>query len=128
MKVGNLNGTPEEIKDFIANQGLDINSLLNIPPPKPKIYWLIFSVLLFCVFVLIITVFENLSPNYFSLMVLGGFGSAIWMAACLQIRYNNLKLTLLVLFLTLILLLMATRAISLYEAFEYLKELQRKSK
>lgn len=87
MKLGHLEGTPEEIRDFFADNGLDVNDYFQ-PPDKPiHSAWLFVSAIAVVVFVLWPNFTEK--PPHQMLPFLLGCLSLVWLTISLQIRYKQ---------------------------------------
>ena len=89
MKIGNLEGDPEEIRNFIENNGLNINDFLDLPKKRPALFWFIIPGFLFFVVLFWLTLFSPTSDALRNLLFLIGCLAGIWQAVNVQIRFQN---------------------------------------
>ncbi len=89
MKLGKAEGTPEEIKDFFENHGLNPEDYFDKTeiPLHPK--WVAIPGSAVAISVLLLVLFDNVSQKLHILFFLVGAGCACWAAASLQIRFKN---------------------------------------
>ncbi|KJF88237.1 hypothetical protein [Photobacterium phosphoreum] len=91
MKVGQLEGTPEEIKNLVENHGLNLNDYL-IKPDKPIcLKWVIapsigFSISLICTYIFGTSSEDEFIGNLFFLLTMG---LALWLTVVIQIRHKK---------------------------------------
>jgi hypothetical protein len=88
MKIGKMEGSPEEINNFFQNNGLNISEYLEKPEPPLKPIWLIAPVCFIVVFLATLTLF-TLNIGVMTFIFLLGCSAAIWLSAALQIRFKN---------------------------------------
>jgi hypothetical protein len=87
MKLGDLEGTPEEIKDFCENTGLNLSDYFQ-PPDKPiHSAWVYVPAIIVVVSVLWPN-FTEAAPSKAAPFLIGCLG-IVWLSISLQIRYKQ---------------------------------------
>ena len=87
MKLGDLEGTPKEIKDFFENTGLNLSDYFQ-PPDKPiHSAWLYVPAIIVVVSVLWPN-FMGAAPSEAAPFLIGCLG-IVWLSISLQIRYKQ---------------------------------------
>jgi len=129
MKVGNMEGSPQEIKDFIENNGLNIHDYLE-KSEQPKLpenplgkIWFVIPSLLYLTSIIGLILNSTLDKNWQNLIFLIGCCNTIWLSAIVQIRFNSLKTTILIAISGLLILLMAFEVITANELLQHAKEI-----
>lgn len=89
MKVGTVEGTPQEIKDFFINQGLQLSDYLEKPDEPLKKRWLTIPAILLVVTLVLLVVLSSIPKGAFLLLFLLGAGSVVWLSISIQIRFKN---------------------------------------
>lgn len=87
MKIGNIEGTPQEIKDFFEINGSDLGNFISSNQPKKR--WLIapaLTVVCCCVGGYFVT---SLNPEYITLCFIAGILSVGWLGGALQVLYGK---------------------------------------
>ena len=112
MKIGPVEGSPEEIKDFFQNNGL--NALDYMEPIDPPLKWLWFVVpsCTLIVVLALLTLFPPESNGAATFTFLIGCGAGLWIATNIQLRFKNVTASLIVAIGCLLLLLVALGALS----------------
>ncbi|WP_299176350.1 hypothetical protein [uncultured Neptuniibacter sp.] len=89
MKIGPVEGTPEEVNNFFQNNGLNPLDYFEKPESSLQTRWLIIPALLFVAsFVLLALVGDDYSKTKVVLF-LSGFASSVWLAVCVHIRFKT---------------------------------------
>ena len=90
MKIANLEGTTEEIKNFFLDTGLNPSDYFVpiVETPTKKI-WLILPCLSAVVSLVLLCLMPKLSAELRLLALISTFCSAIWGAVVLQIMHKN---------------------------------------
>ena len=89
MKLGPAEGTPEEIKDFLENNGMQPDKFF-LEPEKPIAarWFLASAVIIFgAIATLMFGEFSDKRAQTFAFLV--GGGGALWLAANIQLRFKN---------------------------------------
>lgn len=125
MKIGDgdMEGTPEEIKDFCENNGLNIEDYLE-KPEKPLSRSLFMAPSgLYIVFIIFLTVAAL--PNEWRIFIfLLGCCCSLWLGVNIQIRYKNTWATAFVIIGGIAFMLVALGVISPLELLERAQELK----
>lgn len=120
MKIGNIEGSPTEIKDFCKNNNLDIKDLIEKPKKEINKLWIIIPSLLFLSFSFAILYFCPSSTNTLLkiiLIVLGiSFGGCA--AFVIQLKYSNTAATIVFFIVCFFILGICTKFIPLKESFD----------
>lgn len=124
MKIGRMEGSPEEINNFFQNNGLNISEYLEKAEPPIKIIWLIAPVFFIILFLAGLTLF-SLSAGVSIFVFLLGCGAAIWLAAALQIRFKNTWAAIFVFFGILLIMLVAIGVVKPVEMIQYFKDFKK---
>lgn len=124
MKIGKMVGSPEEIRDFIENNGLNIEDYLELPQSRPKLVWSIPPVCLFIVVLCWLTLFPPTSIALQTFIFLIGCLGAIWLAVNVQIRFQNTWATTFLVVGTVLIMLVAIGVLSPEELIQQLKEIK----
>ncbi|PQJ85892.1 hypothetical protein [Photobacterium phosphoreum] len=126
MKVGQLEGTPEEIKNLVENHGLNLNDYL-IKPDKPIcLKWVIapsigFSISLICTYIFGTSSEDEFIGNLFFLLTMG---LALWLTVVIQIRHKNIWASSLSIFVLLLLSLVSLGVMQPYDLIIYIEKLR----
>lgn len=89
MKIGPVEGTPEEVKNFFQNYGLKLSDYFEKPESSLQTRWLIIPSALFVAsFILLAFVGDDYSKTKLVLF-LSGFASGVWLAVCVHIRFKT---------------------------------------
>jgi len=84
MRIGYIEGTPQEIKDLCENHGLNLGDYLEKPESPLATVWLIIPA---CAFVVSI-IFEVFFRNFKLLSLLAGGGSLTWLARFIHLGFD----------------------------------------
>jgi hypothetical protein len=107
MKIGKMEGTPEEIRGLIEDNGLKISDYLEKPEkPIAKIWLVIPSVLLVLSYAILVFA-PSLPAEAKTFTFLFGCCSGLWLSACTHILYKNNWVAMAVLFVALLVMLVA---------------------
>ena len=124
MKIGKLEGSPEEIRDFIENNGLNIEDYLDRPQPPLKLVWLIVPVCVIIVQLSWLTLFAPTSIALQTFVFLIGCGAGIWLAVNVQIRFQSTWAATFVAVGVVLIMLVAIGMLSPAELVQQLKEIR----
>lgn len=89
MKIGNVEGTPEEVRDFFENNGLNPSDFFEQPEPQLDKVWLIVPGVasLICALLLV-----ALGPTFDKLKItvfLIGLSTIVWLSVSVHIRFKS---------------------------------------
>lgn len=118
MKLGDLEGTPEEIKDFFENNGLALNDYFQ-PPDKPiHPAWLFIPTIIVVISVLWPNFADRTPPQ--TLPFLLGCLGIVWLTISLQIRYKQITVSSIAVFGCMAVLVVSYRLLTPLEAIQQL--------
>lgn len=107
MKIGKMEGTPEEIRGLIEDNGLKISDYLEKPEkPIAKIWLVIPSALLVLSFSILLFASSH-SSEARTFLFLIGLCAGLWLSAGTHLLYKNNWVANTVLFVTLLVMLVA---------------------
>lgn len=89
MKVGGIEGTPQEIRDTFENHGLRLEDYLEKPDEPLSKVWLFIPSGGVGVVLLLLVLLAPLSRTGLLLFFLLGAGFVVWLTASIQIRFKN---------------------------------------
>ncbi len=125
MKIGKMEGSPEEIRDFFQNNGLNIINYIERPEPPLKPVWFILPACLVIASLICLTLVAPIRTSIQTLLFLLGCGAGIWLAVNVQIRFRNAWATVFVAVGTVLIMLVAIGMVTPIEMIQYLKELKK---
>lgn len=125
MKMGNMEGSPEEIKDFYQENDLNIAEYIEKPENPLKPIWLIVPAIIFALSFSYLTLSAPQSPPTQKMIFLFGCGAGIWLSVSVQIRFNNICAAGIVLIGSILMMLVAIGVITPIEMMQHLKETQK---
>jgi uncharacterized membrane protein len=125
MKIGNTEGTPEEIKDFFENNSLNIIDYLEKPDQPLKPVWFIVPVSLVIAALLCLTLLAFTLTSVRTLVFLLGCSAGFWLAVNVQIRFKNAWATFFVAVGTVLVMLVAIGMVAPIDMLQHLKELRK---
>lgn len=89
MKIGKLEGTPEEIRDLIADNGLNIEDYLERHPTPFRRIWFWPPSILFVASIFWLTVFPPASSGLGTFIFLMGLLGGAWLALTIKLRFGD---------------------------------------
>lgn len=90
MKLGPIEGTPEEIKGFIQDNGLQVEKFFQAQDEPIGTVWFVTSALLVIGAIAFLTLLTPMSKSGVSTFVfLIGCAGALWLATNIQLRFKN---------------------------------------
>lgn len=89
MKVGGVEGTPEEIKDTFENHGLHIEDYLVKPEEPLANIWMIVPAVCLVLTVFIQVLFAPPDPKFLRINFLAGAGFVLWLVISVQLKFKN---------------------------------------
>jgi hypothetical protein len=126
MKVGSVEGTPQEITDFIVNNGLQLSDYLEKPDEPLEKKWLALPTILLVVALVLLVLLSSLPRGAFLLLFLMGAGSVVWLSISIQIRFKNGWATAVAAIGGLLMILVAGGLIAPKETIDVIKNLKGK--
>lgn len=125
MKMGKLEGSPEKIRDFFQNNGLNIQDYLEKPEPPLKRILFIVPVLLIAGAISLLTLIAPSAESAQNFLFLTGCGAGIWLAVNVQIRYKNTWAAVFTAVGTVLLMLVAFGEMAPSELVQHMKDLKK---
>ena len=112
MKVGPAEGTPEEIKDFFENNGLDAAAYFVRPESPIRTVWCLVPGVCIVLAIASLTLLAPLNQSIAMFVFLLGSAASLWLAVIVQLRYKNAWATGVVAVGCLLLMLVARGAVT----------------
>ena len=122
MKVGKMEGSPQEIKDLCENNGLNIEDYLEKPEQPLGKFWFIAPGFLFVLSIVVLTLTASLQKSWQTLVFLLGCCCALWLAVSVQLRFKNTWATTSIAIGGLLLMLVALGAVTPQELLQHAKD------
>ncbi|WP_060988502.1 hypothetical protein [Photobacterium leiognathi] len=89
MKLGPVEGTPEEVNNFFQNNGLNPLDYFEKPEKQLSKVWLILPCVIFVVCLSVLSFVGELTEKVKLFIFLIGFGAGAWAAVCVHIRFKS---------------------------------------
>ncbi len=125
MKIGRMEGTPEEIRDVLEIHGERFEDLLERPEASLSKVWIIFPALSVAVVLILLVLLAPIGKRPLLLLFLLGTGSVLCLTVAIQLRFKNGWATATVAIGGLLMLLVAGGFIEPKDAPQVLKELKK---
>lgn len=125
MKMGQIEGSPEEIRDFFQNNGLNIADYIEKPEDPLKPIWLIVPAIILALAFSSLTLFAPQTPATQNLIFLFGCGAGIWLTVSVQIKFKNTWAAGFIAIGSILIMLVAIGLITPTEMMQHLKEIQK---
>jgi hypothetical protein len=126
MKLGRVEGTPEEIRDIFQNNGLKLEEYLEKPESPMAVRWLVIPAIMCACALLLLILLPSVSITVTILLFVIGAAGAVWLTAGVQIRFKNSVATFVVALGVLLLLLVASGFIAPRETADLIKGIKGK--
>jgi len=121
MKIGKVSGTPEEIKDFLVNNGFKAGDFLDLAK-KIELKWIIIPASLFIANSFILWVANRPSFALFGFLIIIELSVICWLTASVHYRFNNIFISGLCLLFLLLIFSFCMRFIELYDAIKTIQD------
>jgi hypothetical protein len=121
MKIGDLEGTPEEIRDLCQNNGLNIEDFFEKPEKPLNNLLFIGPSCFFLLSIIILTTVSSFAEGWRNFIFLFGCCCSLWLGVNVQIRFKNGWAASAIFFFGIAFMLVALGAISPAELFEKTK-------
>lgn len=125
MKLGRVEGTPEEVRDFFVNNGLQISDYLERPEEPLAKIWLVVPAISLVVGLLSLVLFAPTSRTPLLLLFLFSALSLVGLCLCIQLRFKNTVGTTVVAVGGLVAILVAAGILAPKETIDAIKELKK---
>lgn len=121
MKIGNINGTPEEIKNFLVDNGFRASDFLDLPK-KIELKWITIPASLFIVFSFILWIVNRPSSPIYVFLIIIDISTLCWLTASIHLRFKNFFVSILCLFFLLVIFSFCVRSIDLNGVIEKIQD------
>jgi hypothetical protein len=121
MKIGNINGTPEEIRNFLVDNGFRASDFLDLPK-KIELKWITIPTSLFIVFSFILWIVNRPSSPIYVFLIIIDLSTLCWLTASIHLRFKNYFVSLLCLFFLLVIFSFCVRSIDLNGVIEKIQD------
>ena len=125
MKIGRIEGTPQEIRDALEIHSLRLEDYLERPEAPLSKVWIIAPALSVAVVLILLVLLAPMGKTPLLLLFLLGAGSVLWLTVAIQVRFKNGWATTIVAIGGLLMLLVAGGFIEPKDAPQVLKELKK---
>lgn len=122
MKVGKMEGSPQEIKDLCENNGLNIEDYLDKREQPLGKFWFIAPAFLFVLSIVVLTLTASLQKGWQTLVFLLGCCCALWLAVSVQLHFKNTWATTFIAIGGLLLMLVALGVVTPQELLQHAKD------
>lgn len=89
MKIGNVEGTPEEVRDFFENNGLNPSDYFEQPEPQLNKVWLMAPGLVSLICALLLVALEPTFDKLKITVFLIGLSAIVWLSVSVHIRFKS---------------------------------------
>ena len=90
MKLGPIEGTPEEIKGFIQDNGLQVEKFFQAHEEPIRTLWFIVPAVIVIASIASLTLLTMPKSGTSTFVFLVGCAAALWLAANIQLRFKNI--------------------------------------
>jgi uncharacterized membrane protein len=125
MKIGKMEGSPEEIKDFFQNIDLNIADYLERTEQPMKSIWFVLPVVMVIFSLSWLTLFAPSLVALQTFIFSIGCGGGIWLAVNVQIRFKNTWAAVFVAIGAVLLMMVAIGLVTPTEMLQSLKEFKK---
>lgn len=125
MKVGSVEGTPQEVRDLFENNGLDLSAYITKPETPLHRIWLIIpaSALVICFGVL--SLISNIPSNGKVFIFLVGFAASAWLGISIHIKFKTSWGAFAAILAGLLIMLVSLGVLTPAQLLEYYKNFQK---
>jgi len=120
MKIGNIDGTPEEIHNLCINNGIRIEDFLE-PSKKLALIWVIIPSSLFVAFSFTLKCANQFAQPLIWLLIIIELLFAVWLTASIHLRFKNKTVTLICGFIFIVIMGYCANILKLDEAFRLIQ-------
>jgi len=124
MKIGKMEGTPREIRDFCENNGLVIEDYLEKTEKPINRYLFIGPSCFYVASIILLATVPRLPLSWRNAIFLFGCCSSLGLAVPVQIRYRNIWATVLIILCGIAFMLVALGVMSPIELLDQAQKLQ----
>lgn len=125
MKLANLEGTTEEIRNFFQDNGLKAENFFEVVESPIRTRWLVTPGILIFIALAVLTLFQGATPQQRTFLFVAVCFLGSWLAVVLQLRFKNTWATGLVAVSCLLLALVALGVVTPIQMLEEVKELKK---
>ncbi|MDR2309323.1 MAG: hypothetical protein LBE53_19295 [Paucimonas sp.] len=125
MKIGDLEGSPQEIHDLFKNNGMDLSAFISAPMKKR---WLVLPVV-FTVLVLLVNslgqvFYPGFNAKCLSVAIMVQLVCVIWLVVSVQLKFDSTATTVVLAISCLIIVAMTAGLMTLTDAINLVKTLK----
>lgn len=123
MRIGNVEGTPQEIKDMFDNQGFRFEDYLGKPYLPPKKIWVAIPICLTILILMTIVIIGDIDIRLTSVLYILCFATGIWSTCSIQYTLKNTSVTVIVAIGIMILILVVFQYIKPQDTIPLIKKI-----
>lgn len=124
MKIGDAEGTPEEIRDYIAIHGLNAADFFIKKEFSLHWMWILIPCLILAIILILLLILDGIDMKFHTLLFLLGASCASWAAVSIQIKFKNGFATTMAAIAALLILLVAAGFMTPKESLDAIKGLK----
>jgi RsiW-degrading membrane proteinase PrsW (M82 family) len=121
MKIGKVEGTPQEIKDFVGNQGFNPNDYLD-KINKVQTIWIIIPIVLFLILASMLAIWPGLHSTIKIILAFINMLLILWFSCAIQLKYKNATVTTLCFIVTFLILSIALGFEKIEDAIQKIRD------
>ncbi|MEN9480790.1 MAG: hypothetical protein RLZZ298_2185 [Pseudomonadota bacterium] len=91
MKLGPMEGTPEEIKGFIQDNGLQVEKFFQAHEEPISTIWFVVPAVIVITSIAFFTLLTMPKSGTSTFVFLAGCAAALWLATNIQLRFKNIR-------------------------------------
>jgi hypothetical protein len=96
MRIGKIEGTPQEIKDMFDDQGFRFEDYLGEPYSPPKKIWVVIPICLTLLTLMAIVIIGDSDLRLVSVLYILCFATGMWSTCSIQYTLKNTSVTVIV--------------------------------
>jgi hypothetical protein len=122
VKVGNVDGTPEEIRDLIENNGLNLAEFVGVDRlRRPRIRWVVIPAVTFVLALAVQVPMRSCSLEVRTISLVFAGALLTWLCASVHFRFDSKGTTLTTALGSILLLLASSGLITFLDAYKRLE-------
>lgn len=125
MKIGPIEGTPEEIRNFSQDFGLRAADFFVPPEPPIKTVWLVIPSACVVLDLAVLTLLAPWSASRATFIFLVGCAASLWLVVACQVRFKSAGVTGIVAFGCVLLMTVALGTLTPLQMLEELRSLRK---
>jgi peptidoglycan/LPS O-acetylase OafA/YrhL len=125
MKLGKVEGSPQEIRNFIQDSGLNVQDYLERPEKKLGAIWFVLPSSIVLIAAAVSVLIPSFGPSGRVLAFIGGCAASIWLAVVVHVRYKSAWASSTIVIGSVVLLLVAAGLIGPLDVLKQLREIKK---